>query len=163
MSRRIPASDFSNPPVRQPRSHVDHRGIWIGKDAFSVPKYYTAVEEVAEHDSDEEFDFTGVDLTRTSPVGGKGKGREKETTPEADGHGRSAKRRKVVQDFGFLEADLPHTTASSSASAFAVPSSVNCISLFLRRPHSDKLIFVGFAQVCPPLRVQLLLGSWPTI
>ncbi|KAJ7115829.1 hypothetical protein C8R44DRAFT_215063 [Mycena epipterygia] len=137
-SRRIPASDFSNPPAWQPRPHTDHRGIWIGKDAFSVPKYYTAVEDVAKQDSDEEFDFTGVDLTQISPVGGKGK--ERERTPETDGHGRNVKRHKAAHDFSFLEADLPHATAASSASAFAVPSSdlLKCIHHFACNYYSDR-------------------------
>ncbi|KAJ6581369.1 hypothetical protein B0H19DRAFT_1114881 [Mycena capillaripes] len=126
------------------RAHSDARGHRLGKDAFSVPKYRT-VQDVADDGSrDEEFDFSADFSMDFGPSPPNGKGKEKETTPDPDS--RSAKRRKVAHDFGFLETSLPHavqTTTSSSPSAFAVPSSVIMFTIFslssFRRALQDLL------------------------
>jgi len=144
----------SDASSRQPRAH-NTKGSRITKDAFTVPKYttnafsvpkYKTVQNVADPGSqDEEFDFSGVDLTHTgiSSPSRKGKEKEKGTTPEAGG--RSAKRRKVAHDFGFLETSLPHTvqattSSSPSESAFAVPSSdlLKYIHHFACNYYSDR-------------------------
>jgi hypothetical protein len=101
-------------------SYIDTRGHRKAKDAFSVPKYKTVRSVDDDGSQDEEFDFTDVDLTHTGTATSR-KGKEKETAPEEEG--RSAKRRKLAHDFGFLETSLPYAV-QSAPSAFAVPSSV---------------------------------------
>ncbi|KAJ7043481.1 hypothetical protein C8F04DRAFT_943794, partial [Mycena alexandri] len=101
------------------RTRINTRSALIGKDAFRVPKYYKKRKDVVDESSGEEFDFTGVDLTHTRKSS-KGKGKQKERTPEAD-H-RVRKRRKVAHDLSFLETTSVQSTAPTSL--FAVPSAV---------------------------------------
>ena len=98
------SSKISGPS--RPRAHIDSRGNWIAaQDAFRVPKsYYKHSEGLDDTENEQEdFDFGGVDLSHTR----RAKGKERELTPEADAHGRSAKRRKVAHDFNFIEETLP--------------------------------------------------------
>ncbi|KAJ6518691.1 hypothetical protein C8R45DRAFT_1065630 [Mycena sanguinolenta] len=110
--------------------------------AFRVPKYKTAQAVVDDASQDEEFDFTGVDLARTGTTNAKGKAKEPETPPAAEG--RSTKRRKVAHDLDFLETSLPPATQASdsfaSQSAFPVPSSdmLKYIHHFACNYYSDR-------------------------
>ncbi|KAF7370724.1 hypothetical protein MSAN_00705600 [Mycena sanguinolenta] len=132
--------------ARKTRQSRDIKDVFTApkrkRNAFRVPKYKTAQAVVTDENQDEEFDFTGVDLTQTGTTNRKGKGKEPEIPPAAEG--RSTKRRKIAHDLDFLETSLPHATQPSGSfapqSAFAVPSSdlLKYIHHFACNYYSDR-------------------------
>ncbi|KAJ7155545.1 hypothetical protein C8R43DRAFT_436985 [Mycena crocata] len=149
MSRRSTVYDYSSLSLHpdgsctgessrlwRPQAHVDTRGNLVAPPPKFI--FYTKAKSIVDDENQgEEFDLSDVESTPTTSR----KGKQKERTPEADGRARGAKRRKVVHDFGFLETSVPQTTtASSSTSSFAVPSSdlLKSIHHFACNYYSDR-------------------------